>query len=327
MAMIAEVRSLAVVLVVMLFSRMGFDAMPRQVPFLPVFDRLGTPEQWVYGLSILYGTGALLVLSGRFLQLGCAMAGSAIVLRVLGNMPLYSNGRLLDGLLLLLLALYTPGRGRLFLRVQFLLVYAGAAFNKALDPDWWNGRFVAATLDFHVPPDLAEALAPFHTAAGIGSIVTEAAILVLLAVPRLRAYGVGLLFVFHTTLLVLLREDFGTFYYTLSLAGPLLFLEWPKPREIALPTAELAWLVRLSVFQVFRDAPLVEGPPRIAFAHSELSGAPALLFPAITCLPVLAIVYGILPHARLLSDFIVAGFVLVCLFLGIAVRGAATRVS
>jgi len=325
--MTAEVRSLAILMTVMLFSRLGLDPVPRHLPFLPVLDSLGSPEQWVFGLSLLYCAGGLLVVSGRFLQAGCLLTGAVVLLRVLGNMPLFSNGRFLDGLLLVLLALYSPNRGKVFLRCQFLLVYAGAALNKSLDADWWNGRFVAATLDFHVSPELADLLAPWTTAAGIGSIVTEAAILGLLLVPRLRPYGVALLLVFHTSLLVLLREDFGTFYYTLSLAGPLLFLEWPKPRETAMPSAELAWLARHSVMQAFREAPVILGPPRITFAGGELAGAPALAFSAAFSLPVLACAVAVLPHVRLLSDFVIAAFVLAILLLGIAARRAAFRVA
>lgn len=331
-ALPAEIRSLAILLVLMLLARLGFDPVARNVPFLPFLDALGNNTQWTFTLSLLYTTGCALVLSNRFLQLGCLIAGGATLLRVLGNMPQYSNGRLLDGLLLLLIALYSPARGPLFLRCQFLLLYLGAALNKSLDPDWWNGRFIAATLDFHVAPSLVRFLEPTNTLAGFVSMAAETSIPLLLLVPRLRPYGLAVLLLFHTALLVLLHEDFGTFYYTLSLAGPLLFLEWPRPLTISLPAPWLLFLPRFSVFQVFRDAPLSLGPTRIEFPHASATGLPALLFLAISSLPILAIPFTCLPllsryRPTRLRDLALAVLAITILYLTVSIRRAATRVA
>ncbi len=291
----AELQSLAILLVLMLLARVGFDPIDRHIPFLSFLDAFGTVGQWTFGLTLVYLLGCALVLSTRFIRLGCLLAGSAILLRVLGNMPMFSNGRLLNGLLLLFIALHTPGRGLFFLRCQFLLLYLGAALNKALDPDWSNGRFIAATLEFHVSPPLARLLEPFNTLSGFGSMAAEASILFLLLFARLRPWGLVVLILFHTLLLVLLQEDFGTFYYTLCLAGSLLFLTWPPPREISLPSSWMLQLPRFSVFQVFRDAPVSVGPARIEFPQGTATGLPAILFSAFWSLPVLAIPFICIP--------------------------------
>ncbi|MCX6603245.1 MAG: hypothetical protein NTV52_06600 [Acidobacteria bacterium] len=327
----AELESLATLLVLMLLTRLGLDPMQRHLPFLPLLDAFGNVAQWTFSINLVYLSGCALVLSRRFIQLGCLLAGSALLLRVLANMPLFSNVRFLDGLMLLLIALYVPARGLLFLRGQYLLLYLGAALNKALDPDWWNGRFIAATLDFHVSPSLARLLEPATALGGLGSMAAESSILVLLLFPRLRPWGLSLLLLFHTFLLVLLHEDFGTFYYTLGLAGPLLFLEWPRPLAITVPASWLLFLPRYSVFQVFRDAPTSLGPTRIDFPHGSATGPQALLFLALSSLPVLAISFTCIPlisryRPTRLRDLALLVLALTSVGVTFSIRRALTRV-
>ena len=328
----AELQSLAVLLALMLLARLGLDPMPRHLPFLHFLDAFGTASQWISILSLVYLTGCALIVSMRFVQLGCLLAGCAILLRVLGNMPLFSNGRFLDALLLLFIACYSPTRGLVFLRAQYLLLYAGAALNKSLDPDWWNGRFIAATLDYHVSPAISRFLEPVNTLAGFVSMAAEASILVLLLFPRLRPLGLSVLIIVHTQRLVRLHEDFGTFYYTLSLSGPLLFREWPRPRAIALPASWLLFLPCYSVFQVFRDAPLSLGPARIDFPHGSVTGLPAIFFTAFTSLPLLAIPFTCIPllsryRPTRFRDLALVVLAFTGLYLTVSLRRAGNRVA
>jgi len=131
-----ELRSLGVLLIVMLLARFGADALPRQVPFLAVLDSFGTPDQWITACKLVFLTGSALVLSGFAIQTGCLLAGLALIAKVIGNMPLFSNGRLFDGVILLLIGLYVPQRGLQFLRLQCYLLYTGAVLSKLIDPDW-----------------------------------------------------------------------------------------------------------------------------------------------------------------------------------------------
>jgi hypothetical protein len=229
------------------------------------------------------------VLSGFAIQTGCLLAGLALIAKVIGNMPLFSNGRLFDGLILLLIGLYVPQRGLQFLRLQCYLLYTGAVLSKLIDPDWWNGRFINAMLDHHLPEAQRAFLEPFTPIAGWLTIAAESSCAVLLMTPRLRWAGVLTVGVFHTSLLVLLSEDFGSFYYTVALCAALLFLPFPPVEFVAAPTPRLAFLSNYSVFTALRVAPFKIGPTQVRLASSAYTGPAALLLLVLTNLPCTAI--------------------------------------
>jgi hypothetical protein len=281
-----EVSSLATLVMVMLLARLGRDSIPQHLPYLPFPEGLSEAAPW------LFLGGAGLVFSQRFVRLGALLAGTALLLKVLGNMPLFSNGRLLDGLTLLLIGLYTPRWGLGPLRAQYCLVYLGAVLSKLIDVDWWNGAFVYATLDYHRPGALAAALAPWTPVMGWVTMATEAAIGVGLAVPGWRTAAVVLTAVFHTGLLVVLREDFATFFYTVSLSAGLLFLEWPAVRAVQVPGAGFAFLAQSSVFASLREAPVEQGRWAVQFPRYRYDGLAALGLLLLANLPVLALLVG-----------------------------------
>ncbi len=278
-----EVSSLATLVVLMLLARLGMDPIPRHLPYAPFPEGLSEAAPW------LFLGGALLVLSQRYVQMGALLAGAGLLLKVLGNMPLFSNGRLLDGLTLLLIGLYTPRWGLGPLRAQYCLVYFGAVLSKLIDGDWWNGAFVNATLDYHRPGAVAEALAPLAPWAGWVTMATEAAIGTGLAIPALRPAAVVLTAVFHTGLLVLLREDFATFYYTVSLSACLLFLEWPAVLAVRIPREGFVFLARRSVFTSLQAAPVERGSWQVRFANYRYEGPAALGLLLFANFPVLAL--------------------------------------
>lgn len=288
----AEVRALAVLLVAIVAGRLGFDEVPRFLPFFPILDSLGTQHQWARVLLLLWCSGCALILYGRWLRVGCLLAGGVELLRVLGNIPHFSNGRLLDASLFLLIGLYSSPRGLVFLRVQYLLLYLGASLNKSLDPDWWNGRFVAATFDYHLPAATAEWASRYAMPAGLLAMFVEAALFFLLLVPRWRVAGVLLLIAFHSALIVILREDFATFYYTVGLGGILLFLPTPAVSALRLPNRHWAWLAKQSCFSNLQAAPWAQGPAYLSWGRFVFEGWWAILFLALVSLPVAAVSIG-----------------------------------
>jgi hypothetical protein len=290
----AEVRALAVMLVMIVAGRLGLDEVPRFLPFLPLLDSLGTQHQWARVLLLFWCLGCGLILSGRWIRMGCALAGGVELLRVLGNIPHFSNGRLLDASLFLLIALYFSPRGLTFLRTQYLLLYAGASANKALDPDWWNGRFVAATFDYHLPLATAQWATRLAMPAGLVAMFVEAALFFLLLVPRWRVAGILLLVGFHTGLIVMLHEDFATFYYTVGLGGILLFLPTPAVRELTLPNRLWVWVAKISCFSNVQEATSAKGPATLSWGKFVFHGPLAYLFLVLISIPGAALLVGAL---------------------------------
>ena len=169
-----------------------------------------------------------------------------------GNMPQFSNGRTFDGLLLLLVALSSDATGNRLLRWQYLLLYAGATLSKIFDIDWYNGAFVSATMAESAPGRLLLQVPGIPTVAGILTIIMEASIPLLLVSGRCRRFGVWLGLFFHTSLLVVLREDFGTFFYTVSAGAVLLFYNFATVNRLEMPSRWLAQLLPLSALSVVR---------------------------------------------------------------------------
>ena len=283
-----EVRALAQLVLIVLATRVGTDQIPKHIPFFEFLD-VGPGYRWGIGLMLVFFAGTLTAFTGRYFSIGCLAAGGALVLKTLVNMPSYSNGTLFDGLILVLCGLCHSQRGVSLLRAQCILVYIGAGLSKLIDVDWWNGRFMAAMFAYH--PSASWIPDWFAQPAGIASIFTESSIAVLLLFAATRNWAVLLVAAFHTGILIILSEDFATFYYTVALATALLFLRLPAIERIA---TNYPWLSDYSVFSTVRAARRERGEEAIAFeAGGELAGFPALLFQLLSCTPVLGVLVAI----------------------------------
>ena len=282
-----EVRALAYLVLIMLVTRVGMEQIPKHIPFFEFLD-VGPGDRWGQGINLLFFAGTATAFTGRYFSIGCLLAGGTLVLKTLVNMPAYSNGTLFDGLILVLCGLCQSQRGTTLLRAQCVLVYVGTGLSKMIDADWWNGRSMAATFDYH--PSANWVPDWFAQPAGIASIFTESSIAVLLLFPATRNWAVLLVAAFHTGILVILSEDFTTFYYTVAIASTLLFLQLPKIKRIVTPQL---WLASYSVFSGVREARRSEGNAVVQFASGSLSGFPAILFQMLSCLPVLGLLLAI----------------------------------
>ena len=210
----------------------GQQVFPRLLPYLPPLEWLGSPSGFRKVLSAASTLGLALLLASRFARLGCALMGGALLISLFACRPCQSVAHTYSACALLMLALSSRRTGTRLLQLQLVLLYAGATLNKALDPDWWNGRYFDAFLGVRhhhaaylwlaevLPPRLAGRLL------GVASIAIEAAIAVCLLVPRWHLAGVALGVAFHTTMVLLLGSTFGPFYGAL-LASYLAFVPWP----------------------------------------------------------------------------------------------------
>jgi hypothetical protein len=111
-------------------------------------------------------------------------------------------------------------------------------------------------------------------------------------IPRWRWAGVLMVTTFHTTLLVMLSEDFGSFYYTVALCAVLLFVELPSVELVTLPNSKFNFLVRGSVFSSISAAVISIGAPAVKFSRTAYDGAGAILLLILTNLPCQAFLIG-----------------------------------
>jgi hypothetical protein len=280
----AERHALGLLIVTVIVGRLGGDDMGRHIPFLPWLDHLGRPADWIAILSISWWTGVLLLCTPWF-RLGALLAGTAEMLRVLGSMPLFSNGRAFDALLLIMVALSSASTGLRWLRLQYLLLYLGAALNKMFEPDWWNGEFMVVMLSDSWLGARLTALPEVPVLMGWLSMATEAAIPVLLLIPKRRAAGVWLCLAFHSVMLLMLREDFATFFYAVALGAVFLFYPLPDTATVSVPSGLAGLVPQTSSFSAISNAPRSRGGWSLQWGQAQLSGRAAAMVLLLCSLP------------------------------------------
>jgi hypothetical protein len=114
---------------------------PRHLPYLELLDRIGSERAFTTALYAAVAAGFLLLLFSRSVRFGCFLAGAAYLIGLLASRPQHSVAHTFVACVFLIIAMSSHTSGPRLFRAQVLLVYAGAVVNKALDVDWWNGRY------------------------------------------------------------------------------------------------------------------------------------------------------------------------------------------
>ncbi len=203
------------------------------LPFLPIFDRLGSGPLFRWGLeaAVLFSAGALLL--NRWVRPACLVMGSAFLVGILASRAFFSNNRMFVGCILFLIGLYEPRTGPWLVRLQVALVYLGASLNKLLDADWRSGQFFSYWSSIYVKEILYFRVAswlPHLMLARLLSWTTMVGELALSAgflLRRLRVWAIWGGLLFHATLSILTHRTFGLFTYAMP-ACYLAFVAWPQ---------------------------------------------------------------------------------------------------
>ncbi len=219
------------VLLLWFFGEMSkFDA-----PFVAILPPLewlpGGPTVWALRATI--AAGSVLVLGGRAPRLGCGLISASLGVGITMNALVYRNSIFFVAAVLLLMATHVGPISTWLLRLQFSVMYAGAALNKLLIGDWRDGTYFEhwqtvvldndwwSRLDASVPgPALA-------VVAGWTVITTEFALAVALMHRRTVWPALGVAVVFHTVPVITDGLTFGIFYSALALA----FFVFLEPEE------------------------------------------------------------------------------------------------
>jgi len=226
------------------------------LPYIELFDAL-PPDAFNLALRLSADAGYLLILFSPFVRAGAGLTGAAYLAGLLACRPCHSVAHTYVASMLVIIALSSRRSGTRLLRAQVVLLYAGAALNKTVDVDWWNGRYFTAFLVDHHANAIymwTASLLPagwLSAAMGILTIVTQWALAAAFLRPRWTPAGIAIAIVFHGTMVVLLDNTFGPFM--LALFATYVGLAWADGTDDRFRAAadlrdRIAWLWHRPVF-------------------------------------------------------------------------------
>jgi len=205
----------------------------RFYPVVGWLDQLGSDEAFNLGVRLLFLGGIGLLMFSRFVRLGALAVGLAFVTGLLSCQTCISVAHLFTGCVFLCTALSNDVTGTGLIRFQLAVLYLGADLNKISDPDWWTGASMETLLvTKHQIKSYVQAASAFPPGflsqiTGIGVIVLQIAIAVLLLSRKTVIYAMVLALVLHLPMVLLMHMTFGPFLFALVTAyGSLLM--WPR---------------------------------------------------------------------------------------------------
>jgi hypothetical protein len=214
-------------------SSVALSPFPRFVPFFEILDRAFTPAGFDLLMTALRIAGYLLIFFTPFVRSGCFALATMWLGGLIACQPCHSVGHTYLGCAFLMVSLSNRATGASLLRAQLILLYAGAAINKAVDADWWNGRYFETLMVTRYQNALyqriAEDFPPMMLSKlfGILTIGTQAALAILFACKRWWPGAILLAVTFHSAMVVLVNQTFGPFFLAIMISC-LAFLDWPE---------------------------------------------------------------------------------------------------
>src|SRR6185312_11695997 len=203
------------------------------LPFLPIFDRMGSPAVFHALLVLVFLSATAALFLSRWVRAASLVLGLTILISILASRPTFSNNLTYCGALLFLIGLQPTNDEPRLLRLQVVLLYFGAGLNKLLDPDWRSGRFFEYWFGHihshgwylrfasHMPPLLVSKLMSW------ASICTELGLSVMLLFRNAYSAAIWIGLAFHTTMLVMTNLTFRMYYFA-ACASYLAFVTWPQ---------------------------------------------------------------------------------------------------
>jgi hypothetical protein len=205
----------------------------RFYPLIEWLDRLGTDAQFNSGVRLLFLSGIGILLFSRFIRFGALCVGLAFVTGLLSCQICISVAHLFTGCVFFCTALSNEVTRTGLIRFQLAVLYLGADLNKVFDADWWTGASMETLLvtKHQIGPYMnAASIFPpgfLSQMTGIGVIVLQISIAILLIRPRTIIYAMMLALVLHLPMVLLMQMTFGPFLFALVTAYGSL-LTWPR---------------------------------------------------------------------------------------------------
>jgi hypothetical protein len=219
-------------MIVLCLALLGYpEKLPEiHLPMIRAFDLVPDRAAFRTAMIVVFYAGAVGLLLNRWVRASAFLAGFVFFLEPLVARAHFWYGNFFCAAMLLLMGLYREPIGIYLLRWQMVIMYLGSGLNKALQADWWSGRFFIHLFGRGSPAyaSLAERWGPEPTALFVSwtTIAIELTLAVCLAVPRLYRPGVWLALSFHLTTVLFAGGTFGIFVGTV-LFSLLIFVDWP----------------------------------------------------------------------------------------------------
>ena len=188
---------------ILALSLLGQEFFHRHLPYLPWLDPWGSNSDFRSVVRTLSRIGLVLLLFPPWARLGSFLIGGVLLTGLLACRPCQSVGHTYVACALLILALSSHRTGVSLLRLQVVVLYGAATLNKALDIDWWNGRYFETLMidrHGHALYAAASALLPgflLPKARGIAGCAIEAAFTACFLRPAWYRLGVAIGVAFH----------------------------------------------------------------------------------------------------------------------------------
>ena len=231
--LVLAVRMLAVyLLLTQEFPFNGTQGGGRFYAFWGFLGQIGSDQEFNLGVRLLFLSGVGTLLFSRFVRFGALCAGLAFAAGPLSCLTCISVAHLFTGCIFLCTALSNDVTGSGIIRFQLVVLYLGADLNKISDIDWWTGASIETLLvTKHQIASYMHAASAFPPVflsqmTGIGVIVLQMGIAVLLFRRATVVYAMLLALVLHLPMMVLMEMTFGPFLFALVAAYGSL-LTWP----------------------------------------------------------------------------------------------------
>jgi hypothetical protein len=203
------------------------------LPFVPMFDHLGSPAIFQRTLQVAFLFAAASLLLNYRVRTCCLILAGIIMAGMLSSRLYFENNRTFTACLWFLAGLYAPGQRISLIRYQVVILYFGAALNKLLDGDWRSGQFFENLVVHLVHQPVYIRLSSWLPALWLSkffswsTIIVEFILVAGFLIRRLFLPTVWLGIAYHTTLLLLMGRTFGMFYFA-TLSSFLAFVDWPR---------------------------------------------------------------------------------------------------
>jgi len=205
----------------------------RFYPVIDVLSSFGTDGQFNLAVRLLFLGGIGILLFTRFVRLGALAVGIAFVTGLLSCQTCISVAHLFTGCVFLCTALSNSTTKTDLIRFQLAVLYLGADLNKVFDADWWTGASMETLLatkhQIRSYMNAARLFPPFFLSQimGIGVIVLQLGIAILLINRKTIVYAMLLALALHLPMVVLMQMTFGPFLFALLVSYGSL-LGWPR---------------------------------------------------------------------------------------------------
>ena len=192
-----------------------------QDPFLPhlsIFDFFNQiPGLFEITLKLLFIISSIFLFFNYRVRLMCRTLGIVVLLCLIAIKPYFRNHILICACVFFLASLHKKEDSPYLLFYQLALVYFGAALNKMLQVDWWNGiymhHWMTNIMDNPLYLLVYNTTETLSFAKGLSwfSMILEVIIGLFLIFKKKRSYAIFLILFFHLILFTVTKERFGHF--------------------------------------------------------------------------------------------------------------------